>query len=118
MPPAGLPSSPTPRRSNSPPSSAEAPKDIGTVLPPNHPVYQLPGAAITNFGWRFFARQRLGQIKGPLIRAIEEGDHVTLVYSRQDLSAGIVGESVDGIVGYSPPTATAIMRNLVLYCSK
>ncbi len=62
-----------------------------------------------------YARQRLGQLKGPQIRAIEEGDRAVLFYSREDLRAGMVGQSIDGIIGYSPATATAIMRNLVLY---
>jgi hypothetical protein len=95
-----------------------SPQDIGTVLPPTHPLYRMPGATIAGFGWRLYARNRLGPLHGPLVRAIEEGDRATLFYSRQDLSAGMVGQSVDGIVGYSPATATAIMRNIVLYCAR
>jgi hypothetical protein len=34
--------------------------------------------------------------------------------SREDLSAGLVGEQIDGIVGYTPDTATDIMRNIIL----
>ena len=40
-----------------------------------------------------------------------------MFYSREDLSGGLVGEPVDGIVGYDPATATAIMRNILLYAS-
>jgi hypothetical protein len=29
-----------------------------------------------------------------------------------------VGEPVDGIIGYSPETATEIMRNILLYATK
>ena len=34
-----------------------AAKDVGVVLPPTHPVYRMPGATITAFGWRLFAAQ-------------------------------------------------------------
>lgn len=39
---------------------------------------------------------------------------MAVFYSREDLSAGMVGEPVDGVLGYNPETATEIMRNIVL----
>ena len=37
-------------------------------------------------------------------------------YSREDLTAGLVGEQVDGIVGYDPvPQAAQMMANIILY---
>jgi hypothetical protein len=93
-------------------------KDLGSVLPPSDPVYLLKGAEIKSFGWRSFARSHLGRLSAPRVLAIEEGDRATLFYSREDLSAGLVGEPIDGILGYAPATAIAIMRNLVLYACK
>jgi hypothetical protein len=40
---------------------------------------------------------------------------VGVLYSREDLSGGMVGQAVDGITGYMPESATAIMRNAMLY---
>ena len=37
-----------------------------------------------------------------------------MIYSREDLSAGLVGQPTDGIFGYAPSSATAIMRNIVI----
>ena len=45
------------------------------------------------------------------------GDRVAVFFSREDLSAGLVGNDVDGILGYTPDTATAIMRNVLLYAA-
>jgi hypothetical protein len=53
-------------------------------------------------------------LRGPQIKAIKVSDRAAVYYSREDLSAGLVGEPVDGIVGYEPASATAIMCNLVI----
>jgi len=36
-----------------------------------------------------------------------------VIYSREDLSVGLVGQAVDGIVGYSPATATSLMTRIL-----
>ena len=54
-------------------------------------------------------------MRGPRVRGIKVGDRLAVFYSREDLSAGLVGEPVDGIIGYEPATATQIMRNILLY---
>ena len=88
----------------------------GTVLPPDHAVYNLPNAKIATFGYRNFTRHRIGgKLNAPRVRGIELRGRVAIFYSREDLSAGMVGERVDGILGYDPETATAIMRNILLY---
>ena len=37
------------------------------------------------------------------------------ILSPDDLSAGIVGYPKDGIAGYSPQSATDLMRNIILW---
>jgi hypothetical protein len=85
----------------------------------DHPVYNLPGAKLDRFGYRRFARKILGDLKGSRLKGIKAGtgDRVGVFYSREDLSAGIVGEPIDGIIGYDVATATAIMRNIALYAA-
>jgi hypothetical protein len=36
------------------------------------------------------------------------------VFSREDLSAGLVGQDFDGILGYTPETATRLMARQIL----
>ena len=38
-------------------------------------------------------------------------------YSPEDLTAGLVGQPVDGIFGYAPESATPLMRNMLLYAA-
>jgi hypothetical protein len=35
-----------------------------------------------------------------------------------DISAGLVGEPVDGIVGYDPASATKLMTNMIVYATR
>ena len=97
----------------------EAAPQLDAPLPPNHEVYTLPKHVIDQFTYRSWARRNsVGALKQPQVKGISVGGRVGVFFSREDLSAGMVGEPVDGIVGYSPETATAIMRNIVLYADQ
>ncbi|HET6250261.1 MAG TPA: DUF4159 domain-containing protein [Tepidisphaeraceae bacterium] len=88
----------------------------GSQLPFSSPVYTLPGEVIDSVAYRNFARKTLvGGNKSPRIKAISIKGRLAVFYSREDLSAGIVGESMDGILGYEPASATALMRNLIMF---
>jgi hypothetical protein len=85
------------------------------TLPPDHPIYSIEGRKIEDIGWRMFARQKLvGELKGPRLRGIKIGNRLAVIYSSEDLSVGLVGMPIDGIVGYKPATATALMRGILL----
>ena len=85
----------------------QLPKD---PLPADHAIYQ----PIKEFTYREYAKVRLGQLKTPRLRTIDVNGRAAVFFSAEDLSAGLVGHGVDGITGYTPATATAIMTNLVL----
>jgi len=84
-------------------------------LPPDHPVYNVPGVKVEQFRYRQFARKMVGELRGPRVRGVKMGDRVGVFYSREDLSAGLVGQPVDGIIGYDVNTATPVMRSILLY---
>jgi hypothetical protein len=88
--------------------------ELADPLPATAAVFNLPGGAIHEFAYRAFARKILGSLKGPRLRAIRVNSRPAVFLSREDLSGGLVGEAIDGIVGYEPATATEIMRNLVI----
>jgi len=93
--------------------------DLGTVLPPDSPVYQIAGAQIALFRYRPFTKNKVtGHLDAPRIRGITVGSRIGVFYSREDLTAGLVGQPVDGIIGYTPDSATALMRNIVLYAAQ
>jgi len=91
-------------------------KAAATPVSPNHPVFTLPELGITKFDYRNFARgKRVGRLNTPRLGAVESNGRVVAFFSREDLSGGLVGEPVDGILGYAPETATEIARNVLVY---
>jgi hypothetical protein len=79
-------------------------------------LYTNPAAPITAIAYRNFAKNAAeGNLRAPHIDAIDVRKHTVCLYSREDLSAGMVGEQVDGVIGYTPAVATDLMRNMVLY---
>ena len=89
----------------------DAKQQLSQPLPPDHSIY----ADIKTINYRNFARTKLGLLKTAQLRGIIIHNRLAVIYSKEDLSAGLVGESVDGIVGYDPPTATALMANIILF---
>jgi uncharacterized protein DUF4159 len=110
---------------------AEATKAMARPLRSDHPVYAIPGFKLDRFGYRRFARKVVGDLKGPRLKGIKAtsgaadadangstgGDRIGVFYSREDITGGLVGQPVDGILGYDVATATALMRNILLYTS-
>ena len=85
----------------------------------DHPVYTLPGAKIDRFSTAASHARSLRRAEGPAPQGHQgprPGPHRRLLQPRRP-DAGLVGQPVDGIIGYDPATATAIMRNIVLYAS-
>ena len=90
----------------------------GATLAPGDPVYGVGGAAITSFAYRRYCRGRLsGKLNVPRVRGLSVDGRTAVFFSAEDLSAGLNGAGTDGILGYDPETATAIMRNLLLYAA-
>jgi hypothetical protein len=84
-------------------------------LPLNDPLYANLGIPAEQITYRRFATQRtLGNTKGPRLRAITLKNRPAILFSPEDLSVGLVGQPVDGIMGYTPASATAIVRAVVL----
>ena len=93
------------------------PKGLEGPLPPSDAVFKRfdPHLSVR---YRPYARLMLGHLTAPELKAIQVNGRPAVYYSRQDLSGGLVGEDVDGIVGYDPPTATAIMAGILMGAGK
>lgn len=90
---------------------AEIPGLLGQPLQPlaeGHAVYPESVAL------RSFARER---VTGPASRlqGITLAGRLAVVYSREDLSAGIGGCLADGISGYTPDTSVALLNRILQY---
>jgi hypothetical protein len=89
---------------------------LDQTLRPGHIVYTAFGSKIDEVSYRSFARHVLQEnLKVPRLRGMKAGDRIGVFYSAEDITAGLVGEPVDGIVGYSPESATALMEHMILY---
>jgi hypothetical protein len=98
---------------------AAAEKGLAEPLPFDDSLYRLPELTIDHITYRPFARQALvGDTKIPRIRSIVINGRTAVFYSREDISAGLVGQNVDGIYGYAPDVATALMRNMLFAAGK
>lgn len=64
--------------------------------------------------YRPYAQRMLaGKMNVPHIKAVRVGDRPAILFSREDLSAGLVGQSVGGVLGYTPASATELVRRFV-----
>jgi hypothetical protein len=87
-------------------------------LAENHPIYtgHFPsGSAPVLVTYRRSALARVGRSNAPRLKAVYIGPKLIAIESDEDLSAAMAGVTAAGIVGYSPATATNLMRNLVLW---
>jgi hypothetical protein len=83
-------------------------------LPSDDPLYTLPGSPIPTVTYRTYAHVVLGNLRTGHIVGITHKGRVAAYFSQEDLSAGLVGQPTDGIIGYTPQSATDIMRNMIL----
>lgn len=97
----------------------DAAKAVSAPLPNDSPLYAAMGIGNDTIEYRSYVRVRLGQSpKGPRLRAIDINGKPKVIYSPEDLSVGLMGQPVDGIHGYSPRTATALMSGLIRNAAK
>jgi hypothetical protein len=76
------------------------------------------GDPLTAVEYRQFARQALGNLRSPQLRGLTMDKRIGVFLSNEDLSVGMVGQPVDGIIGYTPASATQIAEDVVLYATK
>jgi hypothetical protein len=88
-----------------------------TPLGLDSPVFAA-GAKIDHVEYRPTAKKILGPLHTPRVLAMEVNGRPAVFFSAEDLSCGLVGMPVDGIYGYDPETASAIMEKLVLFANQ
>ena len=83
-------------------------------LPAAAALYQVPGKEIKEFKYRRQTRNRLANSKEPQLKAVTVQDRAAVLYSREDLTGGLVGYPAFSVDGYQPQTAYEIYRNIIL----
>jgi hypothetical protein len=93
-------------------------KSFQQALPPDHPLFSFGDQKAVSIGYRRFARDALvGKLKAPRLRGIQVNGRLAVIFSAEDLSEGLVGQPIDGILGYDPETATSLMSSILQYAS-
>ena len=82
-----------------------------------HPMYSVAAPPITSVAYRQFTTRLLGRSVAPRIRTLDLGTRTAVFLSPEDLSVGLVGQPIDGIVGYESASATALMSHMILYAA-
>lgn len=88
------------------------------VLPTTHAVYAAAGEPIKEVDYRSAARRILGAEDKPRLRGITIDDRLAVIVSNEDISNGLVGAEVSGVVGYAPADATRLAESILLYAAK
>ena len=78
------------------------------------PLYEtMPDAPPLKVAYRLAAVRAVGETETPLLRAITKDKRPAVIFSSQDLSVGLVGMPVAGVVGYAPASATSLVARAV-----
>jgi transglutaminase-like putative cysteine protease len=83
----------------------------------NDPVYAA-GPKLDAVEYRAYAQKIVSHLRTPRIRALQIKGRPAVFFSAEDLSCGLVGMPTDGIYGYAPASAVALMEKLVLFAAK
>jgi len=78
------------------------------------PLYQLKGFEIKRAYYRRRTKEVLGKTTEPSLRTVMVGRRAGVLFSREDITAGLVGYPSYTVYGYRPETAFALLRNAVL----
>lgn len=82
------------------------------------PLYTAGGRSIADPGYRSYTVKQIGRPRGPRILGLQVGGRTAIYFSGEDLSTGLVGQPVDGIVGYDPESASEMMSAMLLEAGK
>jgi hypothetical protein len=92
-------------------------KQLDTPMDVNVLVCTLQGwQKIDRVRFRLRAREQLaGNLRHPRLRGLKANGRYCVIQSHEDLTAGMAGILSDGIIGYDVDSATAMVRNILLY---
>jgi len=88
------------------------------------PLYMMPKMEIKTVKWRRSTRVTMVGKSEPMLRTVIVKGRPGVIFSRLDITAGLLGTPAAGIYGYhpgdvkDPGTAFRLMRNIILYAYK
>ena len=100
-------------------NAAEA---LQTPLAMDNDFFTATGWAPTvesgDIAWRLSVLERLGPVRGSRLRGIERDGRLAILYSPEDLSAGLAGAKTASIIGYTPETSLSLAARILQHATK
>ena len=84
------------------------------LLSSQAPVLLLDGLEIGRVAYRRRTRARMPGVRVPNLRVVAVGDRPAVIYSPEDITAGLIGYASSEVDGYQPDSAYRLMRNIIL----
>lgn len=78
----------------------------------------IGGTDATEVQYRIFALLRMGEINTPRLLSLNFDGEPRIILSGEDLSAGMVGQPIWDVFGYSTDSARALVGNIALWASR
>jgi hypothetical protein len=93
------------------------PNEVSQIVEPlkgDHAIYTTGAAEKLEPKYRVYAQLKLGADALKFrIRGINVNNKLAVIYSPDDLSVGLVGNEIDGVIGYEPNLASTLMRRIL-----
>ena len=97
----------------------KAQAELSKPLDAGNPIFALDGDKLGKVNYTNFTRGKLlGSLDAPRLRGLTVNGRLAVIYSPEDLSVGLMGHPYDGLVGYTPASATELMTRVVLNAAK
>ncbi|MEM7808220.1 MAG: DUF4159 domain-containing protein, partial [Planctomycetota bacterium] len=90
---------------------------LDTPLPTSHPIYKATPEPIDTVDYTLFARRTVGGANKGRLRGISFENRLGVIVSHEDLSNGLVGSNIDGVMGYVPADATRLTAAALLHAA-
>ena len=87
------------------------------MVPTTHALYRKVGPVIDRVTFRRALRLGVRSPTKPRLRALLHENRLAVIFSPDDLTAGLVGYPCWGLKGYEPKSSFDLMRNILLYAS-
>jgi hypothetical protein len=89
-------------------------------VPIDHPLIEgrFPGGQrIDLVGYRTAVLERLNVARLPRLSGVEVNGRLVAIEATEDLTAGLAGYARSGLIGYTPASSAAIVKNILLYAA-
>lgn len=96
------------------------PNALPAVIPTNDELYsgQIPGTqAISEVKFRRYYVLTKHRNVTPQIQGIKLNGRWAVFFSPEDITSGLLGTNTYGILGYTPESSVALVRNMLLYAA-